>query len=472
MARRRRSAAGTALAAVGVSLALFAGAGESVAQAVSSADPGPARPDWLRLRGETRVRYETLEGQFRAGGSGGDQALAFRSLLLAEIDPGPVAAGIEFQDSRVYLDDAGTPLTTSIVNPLDVLQAYVRFDLDGVLGQGKAGLTLGRQTLDIGSRRVLERVDMANVIFAYTGAYWRSSNARGDELHLLHVSPVGRLPNDRAALGEDALSADEEEWGRRFWGLHYRRADLLGAALPGVWAEAYLYGLEERDTADLPTPNRQYLQPGFRLFRAPSAGRLDVDLEASYRSGTRRQTSRPTDTRDLEVSAFMVHAHLGYTFDHAWRPRVSLDYDHASGDRDPDDGDYGQFERLFGSRRTDLGNTGIFGPLTPANLSAPGGRIEVSPGDRLDLRLAWKAASLAASRDAWVVARVQDRTGRSGRFIGHTLDARLRYWLSPDSLRLEVGASALLPGRFAETAPDASGEGSATFGYVQITRTF
>ncbi|MDZ4319479.1 MAG: hypothetical protein U1A07_11700, partial [Phenylobacterium sp.] len=32
----------------------------------------------LTLSGETRIRYETLEGQFRAGGAGGDQILAMR----------------------------------------------------------------------------------------------------------------------------------------------------------------------------------------------------------------------------------------------------------------------------------------------------------------------------------------------------------------------------------------------------------
>ena len=67
-----------------------------------------ANPIGFTIRGETRVRYETLEGQFRAGGSGSDQALAFRTLLLAEVNRGPIAAGLEFQDSRSYLDDAVT----------------------------------------------------------------------------------------------------------------------------------------------------------------------------------------------------------------------------------------------------------------------------------------------------------------------------------------------------------------------------
>ncbi|MFZ4122344.1 MAG: hypothetical protein ACOYKM_11850 [Caulobacterales bacterium] len=80
-------------------------------------------PDWLSIRGETRARYETLSGQFRARGTGGDQILVFRTLALGEADTGPITLGLELQDSRAYLDDSGTPLTTTIVNPLDVLQA-------------------------------------------------------------------------------------------------------------------------------------------------------------------------------------------------------------------------------------------------------------------------------------------------------------------------------------------------------------
>jgi hypothetical protein len=429
-------------------------------------------PDWLKIEGAIRGRYETLEGQFRSGGRGSDQVLGFRNLVLIEADGGSVAAGLELQDSRAYLDDSGTALTTSNVNPLDVLQAYIRFDLDGAFGSKTASLKLGRQTLDIGSRRVLERVDMANVIFAYTGAYWRSTNERGDELHILAVSPTGRLPNSRAALDDNELSGDEEEWGRRLVGAHYRRADLLGEQFADLWAEVFLYDLEERDTRAVATPNRSYVQPGVRLYRAPKAGHLDFDLEASWRSGTRRQTTGPGDVRDLVVDASMLYAHVGYTFDHPWRPRVQLDYYFASGDEDPDDEAYGQFERLFGARRSDLGHTGIHGPLTTANIDAPGGRIEFRPSDRLDLRLAYKAASLAEARDAWVSAGVQDRSGASGDFIGHFFEARMRYWLLPQTLELEIGASAIINGEFAKSAPNASRQGNTTFGYVQLLQLF
>lgn len=429
-------------------------------------------PGWLKIEGEARARYETLGGQFRAGGSGGDQLLALRTLVLVEADPGPVAVGFEIQDSRVYLDDAGTPLSTSFVNPLDFLQAYVRFDLDGAFGSTRANLKLGRQSVSIGSRRVIERLEFANVIFSYTGALWTSSNARGDALDLLYVSPTGRMPSDRAALGENRISGDEEQWGRRLWGVHYRRADILPGRLPGVSAELYVYGLNERDTQDVATPNRDYLQPGFRIFRPAAAGRIDFEVEGSWRTGSRRPTSAASDTRDLDVDASTLHAHIARTFDHPWRPRLALDYDYASGDETPGDARFDQFERLFGSRRTDLGNTSIHGPLTPANLSAPGFRVEIAPGERWDARIAYKAAHVAEARDAWIIARVQDPTGRSGRFIGHAVDARTRYWIAPEALRLEIGASVLIAGRFAREAPNAARQGDTLFGYIQFVQTF
>ncbi len=424
------------------------------------------------LEGQARVRYESLDGQFRAGGSGGDQAIATQILAHARYDAGPVTFGLELQDSRTFFDDAGTPLTTSIVNPADILQAYARLEIDVGPWFEDATLTIGRQTLGIGSRRVLERVEFANVIFSYTGAYWRSVTPRGDELHVVLAVPTERYPRGRTDLGENAASGDEEAWNRRLWGMHWRRPNALGEAVDGVWGEVFVYGLQETDAPSLQTPNRDYVQPGLRLFRAPRAGQWDFDLEASWRFGSRRLTAAAADTRDLEVNANTVHAHLGYTFDHPWRVRLAADYDFASGDDNPNDGRFDQYERLFGSRRTDLGNTGVFGPLTPANLDAPGARIEVAPSPRWDARIAYKAAFLASSTDAWVMAGVRDPTGRSGRFIGHIVDARTRLWLVPERLRMEAGGSFIEAARFARRAPNASGQGDSRFAYAQLIWSF
>lgn len=450
---------------------------QTVPEASSSAATDRVLPDWLKISGEARVRYESLDGQFRAGGRGGDQALASRTLILAEAKFDPITFGLELQDSRKELNDAGSTLSASLVNPLDVLQAYVSVDLSGsglasALKQDKARLKLGRQTLDIGGRRILERADMANVLLNFTGAYWQSSNGRGDAWNIVAVVPVGRLPQDRASLEKNEMQADREEWSRLLLGVHYRRANLFGDLLPETSGELFLFRLKEHDTTRTNTPNRDYLQPGFRLFKPPQKSQWDFELDTSWRTGTRRASNALSDTIDLKVRTFAAHAHIGYTFDAPWQPRIGLDWDFASGDSNPNDLKFEQAERLFGGQRTDLGNTGIHGPLTPANINAAGGRIEVKPNARSDMRLAFKLAHLDEARDAWVVARVQDRTGQSGTFIGTTIDGRARYWLEPNKLRLEVGASALIPGRFARTAPNASRQGTTHYGYVALTRVF
>lgn len=438
--------------------------------------PGPVvkAPDWFTLSGEARMRYESLGGQFRAGRAGGDQLLLFRTLLLAEADAGPVSFGVELQDSRTYLGDTGTPISSSFTNPLDVLQLYARFDdLPGLLGDtSESQLIVGRQTVSIGSNRQIERVEFANVISSYTGAHFISEAASGAELHAIYVAPTARSPSTRPDLDDNRLSGDEEQWDRRIWGVHYRRANILPGAVPDLWGEVFVYGLEEGDTAEFQTPDRSYVAPGFRLYRTPKVNRWDVDLEAALRKGTRYASSSPTDTQSLKVAAAMLIAALGYTFDAPWRPRVSLEYYYASGDEDPSDLAFDQHERLFGGRRTDLGNTSIHGPLTPANLNAPGFRVQVKPGDRWDGWFQYHAASLASGTDSWVIARLRDPAGQSGDFIGHALDARARYWVVPDSLRLELGASGLIYGEFPKNVPGGPEGDGTLFGYAQLTLTF
>ncbi len=428
----------------------------------------------IKISGELRARIEGLDGQFRRGGNGSDQLLLFRTLILGEYDPGPVAVVAEFQDSRTYFGDKGTPLSTSITNPADILQLHLRFDdLPGLVGQGSSSqLQLGRQTVNIGSRRQIERVDFANAIFSYTGAHLTSSSPRGDRLHLLYVVPTARFPNDADGLLDNDISGDEEQWQRRIWAVHAIRADIAPQLISELSAELFVYGFDEQDTASFPTADRSHVAPGFRLYRPPKAGRADLDLEAALRRGTRYASSAPGPARRLRVDASMLFVAAGYTFETAWSPRLALEYYYASGDDDPLDDEFNQHERLFGSRRTDLNNTSIHGPLTPANLSAPGLRLEIRPDRRTDGWLKYQAVSLASATDSWVVARLRDPTGRSGKFIGHAVDGRVRHWIVPGSWRLEVGGSLLEFGEFPKRVPGGPAAQRTIYGYTQISYVF
>ena len=73
-------------------------------------------PDWLSISGEVRARYETLDGQFRSGRTGGDQGLFLRSLLKLEAQKDGYVLGGELQDSRSYLTDSGSAISSSYIN--------------------------------------------------------------------------------------------------------------------------------------------------------------------------------------------------------------------------------------------------------------------------------------------------------------------------------------------------------------------
>lgn len=430
-------------------------------------DAALGAPDWLILGGEARIRYESLDGQYRIGRTGSDQAWVTRVLFFAGAETKLGDFAFEFQDARAFGDDRGTPLSASMVNALEVLQLSYTLNLARENAGAGHALKVGRFTMNIGSRRFVERNDYRNVINAYSGVHWRSRWRGGATLDAFYTVPVRKYPRNQDDLIDNEFEADEENWGRRFWGLHLQR--------PGLAYDSQLdllvYGLHESDRSDLPTPNRKVFAPGFRFFRHARPGGLDFDLEGAYRFGSRKRTALDEPGAELDVEAAMLHAEVGYTFRGDWKVRIGLEYDLASGDDDPEDDVYGRYERFYGTRRRDLGNTGIHGPLTRSNVSVAGIRVSFSRG-RWDGRAHVQQARLDSATDFWVVAGLRDPGGASSRDLGTTFDARVRYWLLPENLRLEVVGSTLRFGKFPKRVPNGPEDDRALYGALQLTAYF
>ena len=427
-------------------------------------------PDWLEIGGSYRVRYENLDGAFRAGARGSDQILVERLFFGVQANFDPFYTGFEVQDSRSQLDDAGTPIGTDDINAVEVVRAYIGLERADAFATGdEIDVSAGRMTMDIGSRRLVARNRYRNTTNAFTGvrAIWEGS--RGTQVQAFYTLPLEPRPNSRDGLDDNDIVNDVESFKVRFWGLDLVQENLLG----GITAEGYVFGLNESDRADFPTNNRRLLTPGLRLFRKPAKGAWDFEVESIAQIGESRATNSPSDTNDLDHRAGYLHAEVARTLDVPWSPRLVLEYDYASGDDDPNDGENNRFDGLYGQPRGDFGPTGIYGIFAQrSNLNSPAARIDVKPSPTIDGFVRYRAVWLASKQDALPAAGLNDPSGNSGSFVGHQIEARVRADLIPGNFRLEFGGAYLVKGEFLETAPNTPIDGNTALFYTQGTLTF
>lgn len=445
------------------------GAGDAVSAAPPPEDK-PWRladhlPDWFHVEGAFRARNAYVTNALRSGVRGDNRAISLRTTILLELrgDPFevPLRLGFELIDSRLYNDDSNLALNTGMVNAVEPLQAYLRYDLGSIL-PGEGYVRAGRLTADFGSRRLVARNRFRNTINSFTGIEAEYEDSSGFRTHAIFASPIQRLPSKRDDLDDNEIRTDREHEQVLFWGI-------LVATPPsestGIETETYIFGLHEDDASDRATRDRELYTIGSRSFRKKARGELDFEFEWVYQWGRSRRSAGAGPL--LDHSAYFVHAALGYTFDHDWKPRLILQFDYASGDRNPNDGDNTQFDTLFGARRFEFGATGIFGPIARNNVSTPGLRFEVYPLDNVRLDFLYRAYWLADEKDAWTAARVQDANGSSSSFVGHLLEFRGRWEIFPKNVRLEAGAAALIRGSFGRRAPTANaGEHLMTYAHV------
>ncbi len=431
---------------------------------VARAD-GP-KPAWLELGLQHRERIEELVHDYRAANPANATAYVLRTLVSAKATFDPIFVAVEGEDSRAYATDT-TPLSTSSVDAVELLQAHVGLRLSGVFAAGdNVEARLGRITMDVGSRRFVARNRYRNTLNAFTGvdATWISAGKH--QLRLFAVVPVTRRPSAADAVANNDIQLDKENVDAQLVGLFYA-SPALADGLANL--ELFVFGLHETD-GDVATSNRRLVTPGFRIYMKPAAGRPDYQVEAALQVGKSRASKADTDTTDLDHRAFFARGELGYTFAAAWKPRLVGQFDYASGDGDSADGTNGRFDTLYGARRFDFGPTGIYGPFARSNLMTPGIRVLVAPHERVDAFAAYRLYWLASKYDAWTTAKQSDPTGSSGSYLGQQAELRVRWHVVPKHVNLEAGAAYLIRGGFAVDAPDGR-DTPSTLIYTSVTGT-
>lgn len=427
-------------------------------------------PQWLTLKIDHRTRYEGYDNAFKKNTDGGDQVLAFRTTVFMGIKYDDFRLGTEFIDSSIALEGSNTPVNTTLVNQTDLVQAYLAWQSDNLLGSGlNFNLKAGRQTMDVGSRRLVARNRFRNTLNNFTGINTIISQPNHWQWRNFVVLPVSRLPNDQVSLKAGRTVFDQESFSRIFAGSFFSIKKLPLNSI----AELYLYYLNEEDTADTRTKNRKLFTPGFRWFKKAEPKQFDFEIEVVVQSGTSYATASATDQNRLDHFAYFGHLALGYSFDLPWQPQLILQYDYASGDRNPNDGNNNRFETLYGARRFEYGPTGIWGGFARGNINTPGIRLKFKPGQNLTGFIAHRAHWLAESKDSWAGGGLRDKTAQSGSHIGQLLEMRLRWKIMPKLMILETGWAHLFKGDFAKNATDSpSNENDSDYFYFQTSVRF
>ena len=428
-------------------------------------------PSWLKVSGEHRSRYESLDNQFRfrtpnanppvRGYAENDDALMLQTLLRVDATGDQFGATVEGIDSRQYglHDESGTAddsyVDTTMVDTADALQAYGSVQL-GALGDGKHELHVGRETLDLGGRRLVARNLFRNTINTFTGVSW---NWKGEDssVRAFWTLPVDRRPNDAEDLLANRHEWDDQDLDVQFAGLFYE-SRLAGRSM----YELYAFGLDERGGR---TRERELLTFGGRIHQPRKAGDWFYAVELIGQTGESKTSTTAAFVSDHRAG--LAHGELGYQWEAPWNPAVQVAYDYVTGDKDPNDRDNERFDTLFGARRWEFGPTGLYGAVARANLNSPEVRLLLQPRKHLQFTVGWRMVMLAEDRDAWTSSGLRDRTGGSGNHVGDQYELRMVWEVAPQSVDFDFGICYLAEGSFQDRASQGQGD-DVTFGYAQL----
>ena len=236
---------------------------------------------------------------------------------------------------------------------------------------------------------------------------------------------------------------------RWFYGLtgSWRRWDRY------VVLEPYYFVLDE-DRKDPASADREIHTLGAHAFGPIGTTGFDYDVDTAFQFG---------EDGERRQCAFAGYGEVGYTFAHAWSPRLSFSTSYGSGDRDPDDDVTERFDRLFAANHS----RSMLDYWTWQNVINPKWRIEIRPTEKLRLDAAYGGYWLASDSDAWVQTGRQDPAGQSGDCVGQELEIRAKYQIDP-RIAIELGYAHFMPGPFVDNTGPAD---DSDFFYVTTTLT-
>ena len=397
-------------------------------------------PAWLRVRAEFRERVEG----FANGGfvdTRDDLYYLSRIRLNATLTGKSIGAVVQVHDARVGDKSIG-PTGAPFKAAFDLRQGFVD------LGHAKTPLVarLGRQELAFGDQRLVGHANWLNSGRTFDAA---RLTVKTKPAHIdLFAASVVRILDDEF---------DKSGNGNRFAGAYVSAPQVI----PQATAEPYLFW--RRDTNQRAESGAldslQQVTTGARFVgRLPA--RLDYNLETVLQRGSLGPDA---------IRAWAGHWQLRETFSGAVTPRLTAEYNFASGDADPTDGIRGTFDQLYPTAHDKYG---LADQVGWRNIHHVRIGFDITPIKATPVIVGYHAYWLAEARDALYAASgaplARVPAGAASTRVGQEIDLQVSRPLTP-YLALSAGYAHLFPGPFLnEATPGKSYSGS----FVMVTYVF
>lgn len=283
---------------------------------LSAGDP----KTYLSLGGGLRERFESNDAPgFNTIPGRADSYVISRLEAHADLRAGPVQLFLQVQS-----DFAFGKKTKSLVDSdrLDLEQGFIA--ITEPVGSGTLKLRVGRQQFAFDLQRFVSVRDGPNVRQSFDAA-WADYEIGPWRLIAYYTQPV---------VNRDDHPFDDSSSSRnRFYGIRVERHVLGTNELSAYWSRF------TNDLASFPAAAGPEQRDVWDIRFAGKRGAVDWDAEAMAQTG---------HVGAYRVRAWATGSKIGYSFlTTAMKPRLGMQVDMASGDRDRADGTLGTFNPLF-----------------------------------------------------------------------------------------------------------------------------
>jgi hypothetical protein len=346
----------------------------------------------------------------------------------------------------------------------DLRQAYVQ------IGPKWVNATVGRQTLAYGDERLIGTSEWNNFGRTFDAAklHYEKGKFSVDLFASTAVYIVRRDSFDQS----DLFNGSETHRDQVFSAIYASTT-----AVNPLTMDFYALLLDEDNPKLVPPgvtyPGTSLSIGGTRTDFVTLGARIKADPKKlrgfEYEGEFAFQTGQVSD---LDLTAFAAHIGAGYNFKCPWNPRLFFEYNYASGDSDPTDGNIETFQNLFPSNHKFYGYMDLF---SWQNLHNPELSLKAKPCKQVGLEADFHGFWLADTNDAWYrangITKVRPITPASrsaSSYVGSEIDLLVTYQ-PVKFLNIWAGYSHFFAGDYlSATGPS----DDADFGYVQATISF